>query len=278
MTCYDLRFRLPAGSIYHPTRARVRRMVAYPVEGGSCHPSGSVVASFKGNNEVAVWNFETQSRQMTLWASPYPPLSLTQATHHSVCAICPNYGRDGVSWFLGGTDMRVRLWNTSNMKASMLCPAGNDTVPTSAFNYSARLMEGCEVAVEGLDDGSIVDDGSGSFPLSANTRHSGTSHSSTSSSTSFPSSPVPSTAYGTPPYSSSHRDVWSRAGATGGGEQDSPTAPMGSGGMSAPYAKLFCYAPPPVGHSDGISDIISVSSSQPALVTSSRDGVIKIWK
>ncbi|CAG0919362.1 unnamed protein product [Notodromas monacha] len=137
ITCYDLRFSLPAGTIQHPGKSRVRKLLAYPVDRLSGYPSGSVIASFKGNNEVAVWNFETQSRQMTLWASPTPPMSTTQMTQYSVCAICMSPTRDGLSWLLGSSDMRLRLWNTEfSSKSRMVSVAGNDAVSPSSFHYS----------------------------------------------------------------------------------------------------------------------------------------------
>ena len=37
-----------------------------------------VVSAVGGNNEVSMVDMETQSRHMTLWASPKPPLSTTQ--------------------------------------------------------------------------------------------------------------------------------------------------------------------------------------------------------
>jgi hypothetical protein len=39
----------------------------------------SLISSFQGNNEVAIWNIDKpQTRQKVFWPSAAPPLSLTQ--------------------------------------------------------------------------------------------------------------------------------------------------------------------------------------------------------
>lgn len=59
-------------STYVSVGAGVRRVSMHPKEGSW------VVSAVNGNNEISMWDMETQSRHMTLWASPKPPLSMTQ--------------------------------------------------------------------------------------------------------------------------------------------------------------------------------------------------------
>ena len=55
--------------------AAVRRVNMHPKEGSW------VVSAINGNNEISMWDMETQSRHMTLWASPKPPLCMTQVLY-----------------------------------------------------------------------------------------------------------------------------------------------------------------------------------------------------
>lgn len=66
-TCWDMRFRLPIVNCCHPSESRIRQLVA--------QPGPYVLASVQGNNEVGLWNMESQFRQLALWASAAPILS-----------------------------------------------------------------------------------------------------------------------------------------------------------------------------------------------------------
>lgn len=47
-----------------------------------------VVSAVQGNNEVSVWDMETETCQITLWASSAPPLSQTEVIISSVeCSV-----------------------------------------------------------------------------------------------------------------------------------------------------------------------------------------------
>lgn len=67
--CWDLRFRLPVSSIYHPSGSRVLRLLSHPTN------SSQFVSAVENNNEVSLWNWENQSRSMAVWASSSSPLS-----------------------------------------------------------------------------------------------------------------------------------------------------------------------------------------------------------
>ena len=69
-----MRFRLPIVKCCHPSESRIRQLViahAHINQGGGPH----VLASVQGNNEVGLWNMESQFRQLALWASAAPILS-----------------------------------------------------------------------------------------------------------------------------------------------------------------------------------------------------------
>lgn len=67
--CWDLRFRLPIAEIRHPFDYRIRKIVAHPTE------HSKLISTTAGNNEVSIWDIETQHRQGALWASNAPPLT-----------------------------------------------------------------------------------------------------------------------------------------------------------------------------------------------------------
>lgn len=124
--CWDLRFRLKIAEIKHPHESRIRRVACHPTE-----PSCLISAS-QGNNEVFSWNIETSSRQMALWASTAPPLSNTNNTSHSVCALLPGVV-DGRGFLVtGGTDQRIRFWDLQDANnCKLIVPAPKDYSPTS---------------------------------------------------------------------------------------------------------------------------------------------------
>ncbi|XP_055523812.1 phosphoinositide 3-kinase regulatory subunit 4 [Wyeomyia smithii] len=210
--CWDLRFRLPIAEIKHPHDSRIRRVSHHPTE-----PSWLVSAS-QGNNEVYVWNIETGHRQQAYWASPSPPLSNTNVSSHSVCALLPGVV-DGYGFLLtGGTDQRIRYWDSLNVdNCSLVVPAPRDYLAASNISYESRLIDGTNVISE----------------IHHNTSTGGSSNTGS--------------------------DRTNRAGAE--------DAPRSGPEMPAP------------GHHDVISDLLMCRAArQSFVVSSSRDGVIKLWK
>lgn len=130
--CWDLRFRLPVASLTHPAGSRVLRLL--------CHPSHSscFISAVQNNNEVSVWDWESQSRSLALWASPTPPLSVSQGgSKHNVFG-CFAGSRMGNSPFLltGGSDLRLRYWDLVHPEQSTLVSAGAyDTVKSQDLSY-----------------------------------------------------------------------------------------------------------------------------------------------
>lgn len=117
--CWDLRFRLPVATLSHPASSRILRLLSHPTQ-PSCF-----ISSAQSNNEVSVWDWESQSRSLTLWASSAPPLSNQQGQSynaHGCFAGC----RAGSSPFVltGGSDLRLRYWDLTNPDHSALISRG----------------------------------------------------------------------------------------------------------------------------------------------------------
>ena len=75
LTCWDMRFRLPIVKCCHPSEARIRQLLVVASHTASHSAGPYVLASVQGNNEVGLWNMESQFRQLALWASAAPILS-----------------------------------------------------------------------------------------------------------------------------------------------------------------------------------------------------------
>lgn len=196
--CWDLRFMLPISTIAHPRNAAVRRVSMHPKEGSW------VVSAINGNNEISMWDMETQSRHMTLWASPKPPLSMNQPFNNSVVGMHVGQGDRGPYVLAGGTDAILRYWDLSEPESSyMVCHAAHDQLGSAS--YSSRVVDGTEVVVE---------------------------------------------------------------------TNNKPrTAPNASDDMPRRGPDQ-----PPPGHKDIISDVIVMNEPQRLVITSARDGTIKMWK
>nr|KAG5688488.1 hypothetical protein BaRGS_007132 [Batillaria attramentaria] len=76
--CWDLRFQLAINTVTHPTGARVRRIVMHPKK------QSWLVSAVQWNNEVSMWDVESEQRQEALWASPHPPLTQRETNGHTV--------------------------------------------------------------------------------------------------------------------------------------------------------------------------------------------------
>uniref|UniRef100_A0A8W7NZV5 non-specific serine/threonine protein kinase n=1 Tax=Anopheles coluzzii TaxID=1518534 RepID=A0A8W7NZV5_ANOCL len=122
--CWDLRFQLPIAEIKHPHDARIRRVSHHPTE------SSWLVSASQGNSEVYVWNIETGHRQQAYWASASPPLSNSNASSHSVCALLPGVNDGNPFLLTGGTDQRLRYWDPVNIEnCALVVPSARDYAP-----------------------------------------------------------------------------------------------------------------------------------------------------
>jgi len=145
-TCWDLRFRLPVTSFAHPSSASVRKLSPHPME-PSC-----VISVATGNNEVSVWDMATGTRQLTLWASTAPALSLTQKTSDSVNGLHMAINSGQLQVFTGGSDGKVRLWDIANVQNSrVVCGPGlSSSHSMFSVSYETRLVDGTRVIQEQL--------------------------------------------------------------------------------------------------------------------------------
>ncbi|KAF8792794.1 Phosphoinositide 3-kinase regulatory subunit 4 like protein [Argiope bruennichi] len=145
MICWDLRFQLPITTITHPTNARIRSMLVHPKK------HSSVFTSVQGNNEVSLWDLETQGRQTTLWSEKdIPPLSQTQKSKHSVYSMCWSYPEQASSLLTAGSDMRIRHWDLEKPSNSHIIVGSAYEAQTPATNtaYNRRLIDGTVVICE----------------------------------------------------------------------------------------------------------------------------------
>ncbi|EAA06372.6 AGAP000602-PA [Anopheles gambiae str. PEST] len=134
--CWDLRFQLPIAEIKHPHDARIRRVSHHPTE------SSWLVSASQGNSEVYVWNIETGHRQQAYWASASPPLSNSNASSHSVCALLPGVNDGNPFLLTGGTDQRLRYWDPVNIEnCALVVPSARDYAPLNV-TYESRLIDG----------------------------------------------------------------------------------------------------------------------------------------
>ncbi|XP_035206634.1 phosphoinositide 3-kinase regulatory subunit 4-like isoform X1 [Stegodyphus dumicola] len=203
MICWDLRFQLPITSITHPTGSRIRHLLVHPKK------KSAIFAAVQGNNEVSLWDLETQGRLTTLWSiNNAPPLSQTEASDDSVYSMCWSATDHGSTLLTAGSDRRIRYWDLKNPAAShIVVGAANDPLaPFSNINYTSRIIDGTQVICENF------------------TR-----------------------------------------------QKDEKA--MSSEDQPRRYPET-----PPAGHHDCISSIASMYTSQPLILSASKDGVVKIWK
>ncbi|XP_067950681.1 phosphoinositide 3-kinase regulatory subunit 4-like [Watersipora subatra] len=142
ITLFDMRFHLSVNSLEHPAGQRVNRLSTHPSE------SSWVIASMLGNNEVSMWNLETNQREKTLWASSAPLFSTEKYSKHWVNGLHIHHS-DAKSFIItGGTDMRLRYWDMSSpADSSILVHAAADPQYTIA-KYSPQVMDGTACTVE----------------------------------------------------------------------------------------------------------------------------------
>lgn len=167
---WDLRFQLSIVKCTHPSEARIRQIV---VPSGS---SGEVLAAVQGNNEVGLWNMESQFRQLVLWASSSPLLSASQSSSQSISAMHSIQTHDTNVVITSGTDMRIRYWNLQAPEKSYIVAGGSsEKINLSAVSYRSKLVDGTEVVQEvhakpknmlptGQPSGGAFDDVNGNKP------------------------------------------------------------------------------------------------------------------
>lgn len=112
----------------------MRKVITHPTE------HSWIISAVQGNNEISMWNLETDFRQMVLWASSAPPLSHSQGGH-SVCAMYSGSIDNAGFLLAGGTDMRLRFWDLCTPSESHVAlPAANDVTPPNSLAYELVFM------------------------------------------------------------------------------------------------------------------------------------------
>ena len=134
----------------HPAESRIRQL-AIP-------KSGEVLAAVQGNNEVGLWNLESQFRQLVncpffclltmyvrnfglfcyqvLWASSSPLLSINQGNTQSVTAMQSIHNHEMNVLITAGTDMRIRFWDLQNPEHSYIVSgASNEKITPGNVSY-----------------------------------------------------------------------------------------------------------------------------------------------
>uniref|UniRef100_A0A182MZM5 non-specific serine/threonine protein kinase n=1 Tax=Anopheles dirus TaxID=7168 RepID=A0A182MZM5_9DIPT len=262
--CWDLRFQLPIAEIKHPHDARIRRVSHHPTE------SSWLVSASQGNSEVYVWNIETGHRQQAYWASSSPPLSNSNASSHSVCALLPGV-HDGSPFLLtGGTDQRLRYWDPVNIEnCALVVPSARDYAPLNV-TYESRLIDGTKVISEiHCNNNSNVQLGNNNNNANISNNNAGnTPGNSGGSGAGGTNSAAPNNGAGG---GANAGPSGTAAGGGAGGEQ--------RGSRSADDDHRVGPEMPAHGHNDVISDLLMCrTAKQTFIASSSRDGVIKLWK
>ena len=80
--------------------------------------------------------FEFYSRQLVLWASSSPLLSVNQGNTQSVAAMQSIHNHEMNVLITAGTDMRVRYWDLQNPEHSyIVCGSSNEKVTSANVSY-----------------------------------------------------------------------------------------------------------------------------------------------
>uniref|UniRef100_A0A182JVS5 non-specific serine/threonine protein kinase n=1 Tax=Anopheles christyi TaxID=43041 RepID=A0A182JVS5_9DIPT len=262
--CWDLRFQLPIAEIKHPHDARIRRVSHHPTE------SSWLVSSSQGNSEVYVWNIETGHRQQAYWASSSPPLSNSNASSHSVCALLPGVNDGNAFLMTGGTDQRLRYWDPVNIEnCALVVPSARDYAPMNV-TYESRLIDGTKVISE------IHCNNNNNNNSNVHTNNNNNSTNSSNSNANHQSRGTNSGGSGT---DSNNLNTPGNAGPGGGSTGSSTVGGAGERGGRSDDEHRVGPEMPAHGHNDVISDLLMCrTAKQTFIASSSRDGVIKLWK
>ncbi|GAV05374.1 hypothetical protein RvY_15521 [Ramazzottius varieornatus] len=144
---WDLRFRIPITNLQHPAGAPISRLYTHP------NIDSAVIACAKGNNEVTVWDTATKQRIMGVWCGPPAPYTFGQpdtTSHYSIRGLqilcCENRH---MSFITGGTDRRLRYWDTTQAEQSyMIAAATGETVVDRKLQCKCVQVETVDVLYE----------------------------------------------------------------------------------------------------------------------------------
>jgi len=258
LTCWDLRFSIPVNTI--KTDAPVRVLKTSPF-----HPSGVFSAS-RTQNEVSVWNLETGSRHLCFWASPLPPLSQSTSESalantasqigaplrspvpssqqmHSIMGMTFVKSKTLSAVVTGGTDMCLRWWDVNSPSDSSILMS-----PEKAEQQISGIHRNGEFRFRLVDGVEVIHDISGAGRSASVSGYSGGNSPS-----------------GLGPGGSGSPGMQKRA--------DSAVSPAGANSGTVHSIVMGN------SHHNSITDVSTVSTpNQTFILTSSSDGVIKVWK
>ena len=109
-----------------------------------------VLSSSHSNNELTIFDFETSTRQKTLWASPTPVLGYAQSTKHYFGGI----HADSSYVITAGSDMRLRYWDLKMPRDSyIIIGSSYDSKNVGKkVSYHSRLIEATAVIYEAYEN------------------------------------------------------------------------------------------------------------------------------
>lgn len=279
---WDIRFGLPLKSWGHPSRSRINYMTLEGVSPQTLRPGGSpkLTCSVEGpTSEISVWDIETgacdqvfcvidsendraEDEMNALYGKGLRPLPAPTAMD----PLPPprysgsKFGRfggvsgvvctpDGKGMISAGADRKIRFWDLGSVEKSYLVSTPDVDAP--APKYTSQKHENVGFNLEyspAYSGGGVKSGGSPTAPSSRKT------------STSSP------TAGG-----------GAKSG-TSGKLGDTSTASSNGGGGVSPIASSSLSTPSQSFHLDAITDIQITPYPYPMLITSSYDGVVKIYK
>ena len=142
---FDFRFMVPVQTLAHRSRTSVVRMCNHP------KLNSRIVATYQGNNELAVWNLDEQRTpvkpELVFWGvQSVPPLCQSQMANAYISglAACSSFGDETSTNGLvcASTDMKMRYIDLSE-------PARESYLISSAFNVQQSQANSAQAAAGG---------------------------------------------------------------------------------------------------------------------------------
>lgn len=264
---YDFRFMLPVESFEHRSKTAVTKMCNHP---SSPH---RICAAYQGNNEIAVWNMNTSSSakqptpsvrkfsntvepEFVFWGvQSVPPLCQNKMSSYYISSLvgCSS-GPDDYGLICASTDMKIRyidLNNANQMRDTYLVSSAYQNVKTAK---SQNSLEQSPKANQHFNDFA-----SSSLQTNKNV--------------SYEVRQIEGT------------KVMVEMDQFAGGQHFNLNSNFSSTVQALSYnSPALTHQSQFTHHQDAISDLVvcynqfGVKSTQPLIVTSARDGALKIWK
>ncbi|KAF2363453.1 WD40 repeat [Trinorchestia longiramus] len=150
ITCWDIRFQLPITQIKHENGHHIRRLAKNPCD------SRTAFAAVTGNNEVGLWELDTNYRRQTLWASPKEPLKHKEVSSKNINGVCVGAlgtGEEACDVFVitGGSDCCLRYWDLARPQMSKVighAAIDHPSYPDASYREVRAELGGNTVIVE----------------------------------------------------------------------------------------------------------------------------------